>query len=59
MLAEIKKFRQACRQLERLSSKCPTRLQGGIRDRRLQFCTSLSDRRPKMRLEADNVRNWR
>ena len=30
---------------------------GGIHDRRLQFCTLLTDQQPKMRLAAGNIRN--
>ena len=30
---------------------------GGVRDRRFQFCTLLTDQRPRVRLEAGNVRN--
>jgi len=30
---------------------------GGIHDRRLQFCTLLTDQQPKMRFAAGNIRN--
>jgi len=30
---------------------------GGIRDRRFQFCTLLTDQQPRMRLAAGNIRN--
>jgi len=35
----------------------PSRTIGGIHDRRFQFCTLLTDQRPKMRLAAGNIRN--
>ena len=36
---------------------CPSLTIGGIRDRRFQFCTLLTDQQPKMRLAAGNIRN--
>ena len=36
---------------------CPSLTIGGIRDRRLHFCTLLTDQQPRMRLAAGNVRN--
>ena len=35
----------------------PSLTNGGIHDRRFQFCTLLADQRPRMRLAADNFRN--
>jgi hypothetical protein len=36
---------------------CPSLTIGGIRDRRFQFCTLLTDQQPRMRLATGNIRN--
>ena len=36
---------------------CPSLTIGGIHDRRLQFCTLLTDQQPKMRLASGNLCN--